>query len=86
MYLEELQKTVLCSAAANLYAQNQSHPMTEVLPLRSGDEDQQWSVKAMLSKHASFEAASEVMLDAVAFGSGSEGEGNEEGSSTMLLD
>ncbi|GAQ89578.1 nuclear pore complex protein Nup133 [Klebsormidium nitens] len=86
MYLEELQKTVLCSAAANLYARDGSYSMTEVMPLRSGDGNQQWSVQAMLSKHASFAAAAEVMLDAVAFGSGSEGGGLEGGSSTMLLD
>lgn len=83
MYLEELQKTVLCTAAANLYGQDQTHPMAQVLPLKS-EGSQQWSVRAILSKHASFQAASEVMLDAVAFGSGSEG--GEDGSSTMLLD
>lgn len=89
MYLDELQKTVLCTAAGSLYAQDLGHAMATVMPLRSTESSSRayTSVQAILSKHSSFQTASEAMLDAVAFGIRLNGE-HETGqdASTMLVD
>jgi hypothetical protein len=70
MYLNELQKIVLCTAAGSLYAQDLGYAMARVMPLRSTESlsRQQASMQAILSKHSSFQTASEAMLDAVSFG------------------
>jgi hypothetical protein len=90
MYLDELQKTVLYTAAGSLYAQDLGHAMVLVMPLKSTESSSspQTSVQAILSKHSSFQTASEAMLDAVAFGirlNGEQGTG-QDASTTMLVD